>query len=250
MIVRTKQKELAYSSPARVAWNSGEPEHLFPTSLPMPPDWWNKPPAVSPTVQDVLLSLDDWAIKRLDSSTHVIDTILTVIRESKDRTDRLLGLWFVAALDEPGHLIEFLEDNDVKHADIRNTAMYALRDWLARNTQRREELTKLVQQRRGWSRANAMLVVSLLSPFSAQALADPATYQSLIDYLDHDKLAVRHLAAQHLYAELGPRMPHDALKIDFDPTQESKERREVVAQWRKAVPAGKLPLAPAKKNGS
>jgi hypothetical protein len=247
VIVKSGRKEeMTFSSLARIAWSSTQPETVFEEKLTAPPEWWDRPPPVSSTTQDVLLSLGDWALNRLDRSPDVIDTILTVVRDSRDRTDRLLGLWFLAALDEVAHLVEFLEDNDSSHADVRNTAMYALRDWLARNIQRREALTRLIQQRRGFSRANAGLVVSLLPPFSEGARKDPSTYQTLIDYLDHDKPAVRHLAAQHLYSEMARQMPQAALQIDYDPTQESAKRREAIAKWRKAIPQGTLPVPAAK----
>lgn len=238
--VKTGHEERDCSSFARLAWISTEPRRVFHEKLSAPPPWWDKPPEPTSTLADILLSLGDWATQRLDQSPDAIDKAVTVVHQSKDRTERLLGVWFLAALDISS-VIEFLEDKDSEHADIRNTAMYALRDWLVRNIQRRETLIRMIQQQRKYAQVNADLMVSLLLPFSARQLEDPTTYQELIDRLDHEKLAIRHLAAQHLYAELADRMPPEALKIDYDPTQEPEKRQEAVAQWRKVLPKGKLP---------
>jgi hypothetical protein len=148
----------------------------------------------------------------------------------------------LAALDEVSPLIEFLGDKDAVYGDVRNTAMYGLRNWLARNGKHGQaELARRIQQHRRFAPVNASLVVSLLSPFSAPDCKDPATYQRLIGYLDHDKLEVRHLAAQHLYGEMRQRMPEEALKIDYLPTDEPHERQKAVAKWQKIIPAGNVP---------
>jgi pSer/pThr/pTyr-binding forkhead associated (FHA) protein len=241
--IKTGRKELAYSAPARTAWSSAQPERVFEKKLAAPPAWWEKPPPPSPAASDALLSLGDW-VKRLDQSPHPIETIMTVVGESADRTDRLLGLWFLAALDEVPHLIDFLRNNDPAHADIRSTAAYGLRDWLARNGPQRDALTRQIKDRLALSPSNAALVVSMLAPISAKASEDPATYQTLISHLNHDRLEVRHLAAMHLYAELKYRMPKDALAIDYNPTDEPDKRRQAVAKWHALIPPGKLPVRP------
>jgi hypothetical protein len=216
---------------------------VYEKKLAAPPAWWEKPPPPSPAASDALLGLGDWA-KRLDQSPHPIETIMTVVGESTDRTDRMLGLWFLAALDEVSLLIDFLRNNDPAHADIRTTAAYGLRDWLGRNGPQREVLTRRIKDRLALSPGNAAVVVSLLAPLSAKASDDPATYQTLIGHLNHDRLEVRHLAAMHLYAELRHRMPKAALAIDYSPTDEPDKRRQAVAKWQAQIPPGKVPHPP------
>jgi hypothetical protein len=170
-----------------------------------------------------------------------------VVLYARPRTDKLLGVWCLAALDEVARLVELLNDNDPDNADVRETAVHALRSWLARNSHRRETVTELIHRdARGFSRDNAALVVSLLSPISSEGLELPATYQKLIDYLDHDLPSVRNLAYLSLYGDLGKRMPQEALQIDYKPTQKPERRQEAIVRWRKAVPPGKVPVPPAK----
>jgi hypothetical protein len=247
--IRVGREELAFAGPARAFWSSSEPERVDHEELEKPPAWWGgqRIPA-TPQAKDALLSLQDWAVKRLDKAPDVIETMVTVARDSSDLTDRLIGLWFLAALGEASHLIEFLEDKDPKNADIRTTAMFALRDWLTRHRQRRAALVRLVQQRRGYARVNAELIVSLLLPCTAAACEKASTYQALIGYLNHDNPAVRALAFHHLYSELGDRMPREALEIEYDPTDGPEKRQEAVEKWRKMIPAGKVPVAPAKES--
>jgi hypothetical protein len=91
-----------------------------------PPAWWDRPPDLTAEVKETLLSLSDWAAGRLDQKPDVVDTLLSVVRDpSKDEKDRVLGLWFLAALDEAAHLVEFLGDQDGETAAIRTTACCA-----------------------------------------------------------------------------------------------------------------------------
>jgi hypothetical protein len=241
--VKTGREELTFSSPARVAWSNAQPEAPpFEEKLAKPPRWWDEPPPATAEVKDAVLSLADWA-KRLDQAQDVVDTIVTVVRDSRDRTERVLGVWFLAALDEVSHLPEFLGDKEANQGEVRNAALYALRDWLARSGARRAALTQLIRQQRGYAPADAALIVSLLSPLSDRAREDPATYQKWIELLDHDKLEVRHLAAKQLSDEL----PEEALKIGYDPTDEPGKRRKAVARWQALVPAGKVPARRAVK---
>ena len=83
---------LALSGPARVVWSSERTAQLVEQKLAAPPDWWDKPPPATERAQDAVLSLNDWALKHLDRSPDVVDTILTQARESGDRQHPFLHL--------------------------------------------------------------------------------------------------------------------------------------------------------------
>jgi hypothetical protein len=124
--------------------------------------------------------------------------------------------------------------------------MFALQVWLDRNDGRRETFTQRLVQKRSFSPAVATLLVSLLSSYSEESCKDPAVYQALIGHLDHDRLEIRHLAAYQLYEELADRLPRKARQIDYVPTDEREKRKAAVAKWRKIIPEGTLPSAPAR----
>src|SRR5262245_57678746 len=247
-----RRPTLEFSSPARVAWASWQPQGVFREELAAPPDWWVKPPKLTPRVEDALLSLEDWATKpkRLDESPDVVDTLLTVARDpSNDPTDRKLGVWFLAALEETSHLFEFLEDQARDHGEVRNTAMLGLQDWLLRNGPRQSTLVRQAQRRRGYSSSKASLIVGLLAPLPPKAYADAKTYEKLIGHLQHENTAVRHLADWHLCnAPLPEGMRKQAKEIGYDPMMDEDKRPQAVAQLRKLLP-GRVPPRPRERKG-
>jgi hypothetical protein len=121
-----------------------------------------------------------------------------------------------------------------QHAHVRGTAGHSLRSWLERGPGNREELIRLLQSRRGYTKDKAELLLDLLQPVAENARSNPQTYQrmgELIEYLDHETLPIRELAFQRLALLV----PEGARTIEFDPVWESTERRQAMEQWRKLV---------------
>jgi hypothetical protein len=85
----------------------------------------------------------------------------------------------------------------------------------------------------------AEIIMNLLHSFGDVDLARPETYGLLIDYLGHDLLPIRGLAHWHLV-----RLVPQGRKIDYDPLAPKEKRAAAVEEWRKLVPAGKLPPPP------
>ncbi len=237
----TPKQQIDLPSQSRVSWLSGGvpsgqgPAQLRRDTLQQLPDWWIKPVGSgSPQAADAMLSLLDWQ-KALASSSEVLDRTLTEVRESKDPTSRVIGLLFLAALNGQQYLLDFLEDR--QHSEVRGAAAHALRTWLTQNSHYSAEIARLLQEKRGYSRDKAKLVVELLQPFSQSALGKPETYQRLINALNHENLAVRELAYWHL----AHRIPEGARTIRYDPVGTVEERRQALEQWRKLIPPGKVP---------
>jgi hypothetical protein len=85
--------------------------------------------------------------------------------------------------------------------------------------------------------------LQLLHSFGESDLALPETYQTLIDYLNHDVLAIRGLAHWHLY-----RLVPEGRKIDYDPLAPKNVRAAAIKKWKEVLPPGHLPQG-AKANG-
>jgi hypothetical protein len=80
-------------------------------------------------------------------------------------------------------------------------------------------------------------VLQLLhSPFDPK---DPVTYQTLIAYLQHDRLAIRQLARWHLY-----RLVPQGAKIAYDPYGTPEQRAKAAREWKELIPDGELPKEP------
>ena len=81
--------------------------------------------------------------------------------------------------------------------------------------------------------------MQLLLGFSPDDLARPETFEVLIDYLAHDKDAIRNLAAWHLV-----RIVPDGKSIGFTLGGTPADHAKTVQAWRKLIPPGELPRSP------
>jgi len=79
-------------------------------------------------------------------------------------------------------------------------------------------------------------VLQLLHSFGEEQLSQPEIYELLIEYLGHEKLAIRGLANWHLV-----RLVPEGKKIGYDPHATPEERARAQAEWRKLIPPGSLP---------
>jgi hypothetical protein len=88
---------------------------------------------------------------------------------------------------------------------------------------------------------DAETVVDLLHSFGENDLARPETYETLIDYMEGDRILIRALANWHLM-----RLVPEGQEFKFNPAGDKKDRDEAVKKWRKLIPVGKLPPPPKK----
>jgi hypothetical protein len=70
----------------------------------------------------------------------------------------------------------------------------------------------------------------------------PETYEVLIDYLTHEKIGIRNLAAWHLI-----RLVPEGKTIGFKPDGTPEENEKAIEAWKKLIPAGKVPAHLEKK---
>src|SRR5262249_19838622 len=122
---------------------------------------------------------------------------------------------------------------------VRGTAASALRSWLQRSGDYGQELWRILQESKGYSKDKADLIIKLLQRLTDEELASPSTYQMLIGYLNHDNLVIRELALWHLYYLV----PEGTKTIPYDPTGDAQKRQDAVVQWKKLLPEGKLPAS-------
>jgi len=76
----------------------------------------------------------------------------------------------------------------------------------------------------------------LLLGFTTSDLSTPETYEVLIEYLGNPKQVIRNLAAWHLV-----RLVPQGKLIAFKPNANDDESKTYQAEWKKLIPAGKLP---------
>ncbi len=193
-----------------------------------------------PQLTYAMLALLDYSTL-LDKQEAVIDAVSTSVHESPDPTMRAIGVLFLGALDAVPKLIESM-DLDRVHPEVRGSAAYALRHWMARNREQDAELYRTLTEKTSYPKEKAAVLMRLLHDVSESDAAKPETFEMLIGYLNHENLSIRELAFWHL-AHL---VPEGAKTIPYDATSDAEKRQVAVLEWKKLMAAGKIPPKPGR----
>lgn len=164
-----------------------------------------------------------------------VEAAIAAILTSTDAMDRRVAVINMGAVDDLKGLADAL--HDAKHPDVRDTAVLVLRQWIGRNGEQDLKLYKTMLTHKV-NPVHAEVIMQLLHSFGDGDLCRPETYETLITYLDHPKLAIRELAQWHLY-RLVPAGNH----IKYDAAGSEAERKKAQDEWKKLVPDGKAPKA-------
>jgi hypothetical protein len=238
--LKTETRTLTMSAPPGQAffqWDSVVGNADRPQRRERAPDWADS--SVDP-------SLEGKALLRLAQSFResskdkapdaALRDLLSAADAVKDRTtaelSRELALYGLSAVDDVQRVAEALADE--KHPALRATAILALRHWIGQSAGRDLALYQLLQEQLDYSKGQAETVLQLLhSPFEAD---QPETYETLIAYLGHSKVAIRELAAWQL-----GRLTDVGKEIKYDAGAPEAERAKAIAQWKALIPSGQLP---------
>jgi hypothetical protein len=231
---RTTHHLTAPPGPALIYFDSANGLDATPQRLEKLPDW-----ASDIGGDDADAKKRKAALVRLRklAATEGVGPALDTLADSDEPADRRLAVFAMGALDDLERLGNVL--TAAKHADAWDNGVVAMRHWIGRGPGQDQILYRRLQERRKYSPAHAETVLQLLHSFSEEQLAQPATYEVLIEYLGHDKLAIRGLAHWHLV-----RLVPAGRKIAYHPLGEPAERAKAQEEWRKLVPPGSLPPKP------
>jgi hypothetical protein len=168
------------------------------------------------------------ALEKKDLNAALEDTL-----QANAEANRVLAVFSLAAMEEIPAVVAALEDK--KHRDVRLTAIEGLRHYLGRSRDNVAELFHFLRQKK-FTPAHATITIQLLNSFSDRELARPETYALLIEYLRHDRVAIRELADWHL-RRLAPEAP----KYKYDPAGSDAQLKKAQAEWKKLIPEGQVP---------
>jgi hypothetical protein len=236
--VQTETSEFllrAPPGPALFQWRSGRGAS-GPMRLKELPPWAKADAARTPAAKAAQARVEKVGLAL--EKTSVSDALAEAL-QSKDTLTRGLAVYCLGAIDNLPAVVAGLENKSQR--DVRLAAIDELRHWLGRHPENLATLFKALRDK-GYSAAHARIALQLLHPlpFSTQQLARPETYELLIDYLVHQRLAIRELAFWHLIRLA----PEEGSKITYDPAADASKLEAAHAKWKKALPDGQLPRKP------
>jgi hypothetical protein len=219
--------------PAQIGWSSTTGMDASPQRLEKAPPW----AAPSPDDPEVVRMKERVAqfVKRRQEKS--LGEVLDEMVQSEKALDRRAAVIVMGATDDLVRLGKVLDQ--AKHIDLWDFAVVTMRHWIGRCPGQDQKLYKALQDVRGLKAGQAAAVVQLLHSFSDHDLAQPETYEMLIDYLASDVQGIRGLANWHL-----KRLVPAGEKIKFDPLGPKAEREKAREEWKKLIPSGELPPKP------
>jgi hypothetical protein len=220
--------------PALIEWDNVTGLDKTPKRLDELPDWATAKGQDTPMAKRRHALLAKF---RQVAKAKSLDAAIDEFLDSDDLYERRLAVFAMGALDELPRLGKALAQP--RSRDVWDDAVVALEHWLGRGPGQDQKLYKALIAEAKYRPVDAESVLQLLHGFSDEDLADPETYECLIDFLQHDRIAIRGLAYWHLY-----RLVPEGRKIAYDPLAKKEERDRAQKEWKKLIPHGKLPPKP------
>ncbi len=166
----------------------------------------------------------------------------TVAEAEKTQFKREVCIFALAAIDEVNKLLDVLSNDSPALFRDRDTATFALRNWLSRGPDQskllyneKDKTGRLLDNQR-FNDTEANIILTLLHEFSPTDSRSKETFQVLVGYLRNSKLIIRQLAFSHLGRLVPP-----GLAPPYNPIASEDDRERMVKEWQKLLDEGKLP---------
>jgi hypothetical protein len=239
--IKARGREFAMHGPPGPAIMEGEnieDQDAHPQFLKDVPEWATEG-ANNERAQKIKSAVEKF--RKTAAQKSVSDAAAELTRSS-DETERRVGVNILAATDDLTRLALALSES--RYPDVWDSGVLALRHWIGRGPGQDQKLYKRLIDEAKFQPGEAEIVVNLLHSFSDADKARPETYEALIDYLESDRLPIRALALWHLN-----RLVPGGKAIGYSPLAPKDVQEKAIKEWRKLVPAGKVP-SKAKKTGN
>jgi hypothetical protein len=217
--------------PALMRWDSVGGWDASPAHLDKLPEWAK--PEESTTAEGKVrqAALEKFRAMALEKG---IDATLDAFVASDNPSLRRLAVIAMGALDELPRLGNAM--NQTKYPDVLDNGVLVLRHWIGREPGQDLKLYNRLVNERKLPPVQAETIVQLLHSFGELELSRPETYELLIDLLEHERQAVRHLAHWHLI-----RLVPAGKSIPYRATDPEASRAAAIKEWKKLIPPGQLP---------
>jgi len=147
---------------------------------------------------------------------------LSIPAIAKDRRPQLseFAVKTLALTDDYRQMLRALS---VEHEEARRAAIMALRRWVQLAPE--NDAALLAELAVTFREDDANAVYELIWGYDACAASDPEISRRLVEWLDHDQIAIRELAFAHVYALSG------GLSYDYRPLKPVVQRRAALMRW-------------------
>jgi hypothetical protein len=216
--------------PAELRWDSLHDPPRVARKLEQLPSWADPQRPLTPSARALAETFERF--RQLYAREP--DQALVRFATAKELLPRLVALHVAQALDVLEHLEQTLNAPPTK--DEWDLCVTLLRHWIARQPQHDQLLYDFLLTRQQYAPAEGRIFLQLLLGFSDEDLRQAETYQVLLDYLTHDKAALRNLAAWHLL-----RLLPEAQRFPYKPDGSRDDALRTRDQWKQLLPPQTLP---------
>ncbi len=219
--------------PALLHWDNYYGADAAPTKLDKLPDWANAEAGSTEEGKRRATVLEKVrGLSLIKTPGELLDQLVN----SEDPAMRKFAVFAMGALDDLPRLGDTLRTT--KYPDVWDNGVLALRHWIGRGPGQDLILYHGLIAEKKFTPVEAETTLSLLHSFSDDERARVETYQMLINFLNHEQLAIRGLAYWHLKRLADPKTVE---AIHFDPLAPRDQRDKGVAQWRERLKNGEFP---------
>jgi hypothetical protein len=238
--VKIGTQDFALQAPPGVAELSWDGKQLGkPVELDAAPAAWTKGPArLAPDRQLEIAAAQKKLVTRMGTKDKPIDLAVAEVAQDTTRAAKVLGALCEGALGQLTPLFDQLEEP--QWPEVRQAAAIAVAHFIAGQPSNDKQVFDQLQAGKGYSERQAGQALRLLHGFMDAQLADPTTFEFLIDSLRSEQMGVRELAVWRL-RQIDP---EGGNQIRFNAADAETGREKAVAEWQRRIPPGKLPPKP------
>ena len=216
------------TTPTSVQWNSTDPQSYTTARLPKVPEWAQRDR--KPPPGDYEAALAKFRDLRAGQPADAVAKFLA----SESRAEQRIALVMLGATDDLETLAKAI--TAARTAEAWDFGMGVVRHWLGREAGQDKRLYEFLVRVRDYTPPQAATLIRMLNGFDAADSRKPETYEVLIEYLLHEKAAIRNLAAWHLV-----RMAPAGKGIPLVPNASKAEVESLYSQWKALIPPGQVP---------
>lgn len=247
-MVKVDAREFALQAPpgpAELVWNNKGAGIGKPIDVQVLPAAWSKTllKTLSRQRQSEIEDAQKKLLQRISTKDKSADLAIAELFQDGSRAAKVLSVFSQSAMGALPPLLDALEEP--QFPEVRLAAAIALAQLAARQPASDQQIFEQLQGRKAYGERQLEQAERLLHGFNEAQIADPATFEFLIDALRSDQMGIRELAAWRL-RQLDP---EGADRIRFNAADTDVNRDKAVGDWQKRIPAGKLPPPRANPQG-